>query len=84
MTLPQILRHQPILKITKPRALLEVVLGQKHVPQPELLSLLLQIFDDGRVGLEAGLHAALADLLVVHGIRGNAFFFDEFLDLQSI
>lgn len=58
-----------------------MVLGQKHVPQPELLGAFLQVLNDGRMGVEALLHAATADLLGVDGVGGDAFFLDELLDL---
>jgi hypothetical protein len=79
-TLAEDLRHKAILQIGETGALLEVVLGQKHIPQTEFLSLLLQVFYDGRVGAEALLDGG-AELLVEDEVGGDAFFFDELLDL---
>lgn len=47
--LAQILGHQTILQVTETSTLLEVVLGQEHVPKSQLPSLRLQILDNGRV-----------------------------------
>jgi hypothetical protein len=57
-----------------------MVLGQKHIPDPQLLGLGLQVLHDGRVGLEA-LDGRLADLAHEDRVGGDAFFLDEFLDL---
>jgi hypothetical protein len=45
------------------------------------LSFLLELLQDGWVGRESFLGAAIADLLVIDIIRGDAFLLDEFLDL---
>jgi hypothetical protein len=60
-TLPEVLGHQPILQIAESCSLLEVVLWQEHVPQTQLLSLNLQVFDDLGVGGET-FGGRLADL----------------------
>ena len=83
MALAQVLRHNTVLQIAKPRTLLEVVLWQEHIPQTQLLRTLLQVFQNRGVGVEAGLHAALAQLLRVDGVGGDAFFFDELFDLST-
>ena len=83
MALAQVLSHNAILQVAKPCTLLEVVLRQEHVPQTQLLRTLLQVFQNGRVRVEAGLDAALAQLLRVDGIGGDAFFFDELFDLST-
>ena len=57
-----------------------MVLGQKHIPQPELLGFGLEFFDDGGVRAPS-LGVAFADLFEVRGVGGDAFFFDEFFDL---
>jgi hypothetical protein len=82
----QILGHETILKIGKASAFLKVVLGQEHVPEAELLGFDLEVFDDLRVGVEAGdsVAAILVDLLGEDGVRGDAFFLDEFFDLDEI
>jgi hypothetical protein len=77
--LPQILSHQPILNITKPSALAEMALGQKHIPQPQLARFGLELLNHGRVRVPALF--TVADLLFVEGVGWEAFFFDEFLDL---
>jgi len=79
-TLSQVLGHKPILQVAEPSTLLEVCLGQEHVPQSQLLGLDLEVLDDLWVRREA-LLGGLADLAEVDGVGGNAFFFDELLDL---
>lgn len=79
-TLAQVLGHEPVLKVAEPRALLEVVLGQEHIPQAEGLGLLLQVLDDGGMRREA-LLGGVANLPDVHLIVGNAFFLDKLLNL---
>lgn len=79
LALPQQLRHQAILNITKARTLAEVVLGQEHIPQTQLLGLLLQRLHDSRGGLPSFL--AFAQLGGEDGVGGDAVFLDEFLDL---
>ena len=58
-------------------------LGQEHVPQPKLSCPLLHLLDDRRVRREA-LFGGLADLAEVDLVGGNAFFFDELLDLEGV
>lgn len=79
LALAQQLGHQAILDITVTGALAEVVLGQEHIPQTQLLGLGLQLLHDGRGGLPSLL--ALAQLSGEDGVGGDAFFLDEFLDL---
>lgn len=78
--LAQVLGHEAILQIAETSSLLEVVLGQEHVPETQLPGPLLQVLDDGRVRREALLRR-LADLACVDGIGGDALFLDELLDL---
>ena len=78
--LAQILSHKAILQIAKPSTLLEMCLGQKHIPKPQLLRLALELLDDRGMRREA-LLGRIANLAEVDGIGGYAFFFDEFLDL---
>jgi hypothetical protein len=59
-----------------------MVLGQKHVPQTQLLGLYLQLFDDLRVAVEA-LGSSSAQLGLEYSFGGKAFIFDEFLELYS-
>lgn len=80
-TLAQILGHEAVLQVAEAGALLEVVLGQEHVPQAKLLCLHLQVLNDLRVGIEA-VDNARADLLGEDGIGWNAFFLDESLNLS--
>lgn len=51
LALAQKLGHEAILEICEAGALVEVVLGEKHVPQTELLSLLLQLLHHDGGGL---------------------------------
>jgi hypothetical protein len=81
--LAQTLRHQPVLQIAEAGTLFEVVFGQEHVPETQLLCALLEVFNNRRVGAEA-LGGRLADLLGVDGVCGDAFFFDKFFDLLWI
>ena len=78
--LAQVLCHQAVFQVGEAGALLEVVLGQEHVPQAKGPGLLLQLFHDRRVGAEA-VDDALANLLAYEGVGGDTFFFDESLDL---
>ena len=57
-----------------------MVPGQEQVPEAELLGAGLEVLDDGRVRGEA-LLGGLADLADVDFIGGDAFFFNELLDL---
>jgi hypothetical protein len=79
--LAQVLCHEPVLEVAEASALLEVCLGQEHVPDSELLGSLLHVLDDGRVRREAFL-GRLADLAEVYGVGGDTFFFDESLYLN--
>jgi len=81
--LAQVLCHEPVLEVAEASTLPEVCLGQKHIPQPELLRPLLHVLDNGWVGREALLYR-LADLACVYGIGGDAFFFDEPLYLLIV
>lgn len=81
LTLTQQLGHQPILDITEPSTLAKVVLGQEHIPQTQLLGLLLQRLHDSGRSLPSLL--ALAQLGGEDGVGGDAVFLDEFLDLFS-
>jgi hypothetical protein len=56
-----------------------MVLGQEHVPQAELLGLLLQLFHHDRGSCPSLL--ALAKLGGEDGVGGNTVFLDELLDL---
>lgn len=78
--LAEILSHEAVLQVREAGALLEVVLGQEHVPEAELAGARLEVLDDGGVRLEA-LLGGLADLARVDGVGGDAFFLDESLDL---
>jgi hypothetical protein len=78
--LSQVLGHQTIFQIAETGSLLEVVLGQEHIPETKLLGPLLQILDDLRMRSEALLRR-LTNLACVDGIGGNALFLDELLDL---
>lgn len=80
--LAQVLSHQTVLEVAEPGTLLEVCLGQEHVPKPQLTPTLLHVLDDLRVCREA-LLGRLAQLADVHSVGGNAFFFDELLDLRD-
>ena len=77
--LPQLLGHQAVLNVRKLRPVLEMVLGQEHVPQAQPASLPLQIVHDARMALPS--RVADPDLRRVHRVRGDTFFVDEFLDL---
>jgi hypothetical protein len=77
--LPQPLGHEPILEITEPGTLLEVVPRQEHVPQTQLLRPLFQVVDDGWMAFPSLL--AFAELGVVDCVRGYAFLLDEVFDL---
>lgn len=81
LALAQQLSHQAILEIAEPSAFLEMVLGQEHVPQTELLSLCLERLHDGRGSLPSLL--AFAQLGGEDGVCGDAVLFDEFLDLYG-
>ena len=75
--------HETVLEIAETCSLLEVVLGQEHVPQPQLSRSLLQLFNDWWVGTEAFLGGA-ADLLRQDSVCWDAFFLDELFDLPGI
>jgi hypothetical protein len=45
--LAQVLSHESVLQVTETSTLLEVCLGQEHVPQSEFLCPLLQVLDYG-------------------------------------
>ena len=47
--LAQVLSHQTVLEVAEPRTLLEVCLGQEHIPKPQLTPALLHVLDDLRV-----------------------------------
>ena len=79
--LSQVLSHQTVLEVAEPRTLLEVCLGQEHVPEAQLAPALLHVLDDLRVRREA-LLGRLAQLAHIHRVGGDAFFFDELLDLR--
>lgn len=79
LALAQQLSHQTVLDIAIASALLEVILGQEHVPQAELLSLLLQLFHHDRSSLPSLL--ALAELGGEYGVGGDTVLLDELLDL---
>lgn len=79
--LAQLLRHQAIFNVGKLRAVLEMVLGQKHVPDALVPSLALQVIHNAGVTLPSCF--ASADLGCVDGLGGDGFFFDEFLDLDE-
>lgn len=81
-TLPQQLCHQPILQIRKPSSLLEMRLWQKHIPQPQFLSLQFQFLDYGWMSGETGL-CCCAQLLRKDNIGGDTFFVYEFLNLYA-
>ncbi|KAI6851685.1 acyl-CoA dehydrogenase NM domain-like protein [Hortaea werneckii] len=57
VALAEVLSHQAVFEVTEASALLEVVLGQEHVPQAELAGTLLEVFEDGRMG-SAGMHSS--------------------------
>ncbi len=76
-TAPQILSHEPILQITILGAVFgKMILGEEHVPQTKFLGLCFEILDDLGVGVET-LFSRAAQLLLVDGIRRDAFFLDE-------
>ena len=58
-----------------------MLLGQKQIPQPQLLGFRLQLLDDGRVGLEAALDAAARgiELGLQDGVGGDAVVLDKLL-----
>jgi hypothetical protein len=58
-------------------------LGQEHVPQTQLSCPLLHVLNDSRMRGEA-LLCGLANLAEVYLVGGNAFFFDESLDLDVV
>lgn len=62
----QPLGHEAVLEVGPAGRLLVVALGQEHVPQTQLLGLFLELLDDGRVALPAGV--ALADLGFEDGV----------------
>jgi hypothetical protein len=57
-----------------------VVLRQEHVPQTELLGLLLQTLQDGRGGGPSLI--AFAELGLEDGVGRDTVFLNEFLDLK--
>lgn len=59
-----------------------MVLGKEHVPETNLLSLLLQTLQDGGGGGPSLL--AFTELGCEDGIGGDAVFFNEFLDLGGM
>jgi hypothetical protein len=79
--LAQVLGHEPVLQVAESSTLFEMRLWQEHVPQPELLRLLLEVLDDLRVRGETFLDG-FANLAEVDGVGGDTFFFDELLDLE--
>lgn len=56
-----------------------MILGQEHIPQTQLLGLLLQLLHDSRSSLPSLL--ALAQLGGEDRVGGDTVFLDEFLDL---
>jgi hypothetical protein len=74
------LRHKPIFQIAKPSTLLEMALGQEHIPQSQLLGLLLEILNDRGMRRKPFLRR-FPDLPHEDGVGWYAFFFDKFLDL---
>lgn len=80
--LAQVLSHESVLQIAEPSTLLEVCLGQEHVPETEFLRPLLQVLDDRRVRREA-LLGGVADLAEVYLVGRDTFFFDELLYLYK-
>jgi hypothetical protein len=81
--LAQVLGHEPVLQIAEASTLLEVVLGQEHVPQAKLFCTLLQVLDDGWVVAEA-LGCCFANLLGKDRVGRDAFFFDKLFDLLDV
>ena len=79
-TFTQQLSHQAVLEIAEASTLLEVVLGQEHVPKPKFSGLDFEILDHLWVCVKAG-DCSFADLLRVDGICWDTFFLDEFLNL---
>lgn len=77
--LAQVLSHKAVFHIGEAGPFFEMVLRQEHVPQPQLLRLMLQLVDDLRVGLPSLL--AFAELCEVDLVGGNALFFDKLLNL---
>lgn len=75
----ELLAHEAVLQVGESGALLVVALCEKHVPETQLLGLLLEVIHDGRVAPSSG---SLAELCVIDGVGGEAFFVDEFLDLD--
>ena len=80
--LAQLLRHKPILDIRKLRTLREMVLWQEHVPNAQGMGFLLQIIEDRRVAVPAGI--SRADLRRVDDVGGDTFFVDEGVDLGNM
>ena len=78
--LAQLFCHQTVFHVRELRAIFEMVLGQKHVPDALAASLALQIIHDAGVTLPSCF--AGANLGSVDGFCGDGFFFDEFLDLE--
>lgn len=78
--LAQVLGHDAVLQVAEASTLFEMCLGQEHVPQPKLAGPLLHIFNDGWMRREA-LFCGLANLAEVYLVGGDAFFFDELLNL---
>ena len=76
----KLLTHQAVLKIGETSTLLVVTFGQEHVPQAELLCLLLELFDDGWMAPSAFLCSGFGDLCTPDGVGGNTFLIDELLD----
>ena len=58
-----------------------MVLGQEHVPQTELLGLLLEALQDGGGGGPSLL--TFTELSREDGVGRDAVFFNEFLDLEG-
>lgn len=58
-----------------------MVLGQKHIPQPQLSGLGFQLLEDSRSsGPSLG---SLTQFSLENGISGDAVFLNEFLDLKQ-
>ena len=80
--LAQLLRHKPILDVRELRTLREMVLRQEHVPDAQGMGFLLQIIEDRRVAVPAGI--SRADLRRVDYVGRDAFFIDEGVDLGNM
>lgn len=80
-TLAQLLGHQAIFNIRELRTILEMILGQKHIPNAGGTGLCLQVVENAWVAVPSCV--AGPDLRAVDGLRRYDFFVDEFLDLRD-